>query len=558
MRLTSVYVSENNYPMAKQLAIEANQIAIRSKNSDLIIQSNTRLGFVYRELNMYDSAFTYLFKNVELAESKKDEKLEADAYTNVGALFLRMKNYNKADFYYSKALKLKEGTKDARAIAEIYSKLGTINVAQKKYDEALTYLSKAEKLIEGLKEPMMLANIYGNLGRIHLDKDDPDKAIAYFEKTEKLGKQFNSDQILTRCYSFLSRAYLDKYKKDQSSSSLNKAQYYGEENYKIVDRVEDDNAKCVAAGSLYNIHKLKGNAKEALKYHEIYTTLNDTLTQSENNKYVADINFKYETDKQDRIIKQINLDREKKELELEVEKQRSRNNMYIALFIIVTVVLGGGLFFNSYKQKQQRALIQLENEKLISDINFLKAQVDPHTIFNTINTIHGQLAVDVKSGRDNLVKFSELMHYQLYECNDKLVDVEKEIQHLEKYIDLQKLRRSGKIELECSIDPNLKELFVAPLLFIPLVENAFKYVSNNTSGNYFIKIDLTRNDNKIRFTCTNSCLKKSDQPQIKRKSGGIGLDNLKKRLNATYNDKHTLVIAHGEETFTTELEIYVD
>ncbi|MBK6523991.1 MAG: histidine kinase [Sphingobacteriaceae bacterium] len=177
---------------------------------------------------------------------------------------------------------------------------------------------------------------------------------------------------------------------------------------------------------------------------------------------VADINFKYETDKQARVIKQINLDREKKELELEFEKQRSRNNFYIASFIIIIVLLGGGLFFNSFKQKQKQARIQLENEKLMADINFLKAQVDPHTIFNTINTIHGQLAVDVKSGRDNLVKFSELMHYQLYECNDKFVDVEKEIQHLEKYVDLQKLRRSGKIELECYIDPSLKEMFVAP------------------------------------------------------------------------------------------------
>ncbi|MBK7310702.1 MAG: histidine kinase [Sphingobacteriaceae bacterium] len=194
----------------------------------------------------------------------------------------------------------------------------------------------------------------------------------------------------------------------------------------------------------------------------------------------------------------------------------------------------------------------------MADINFLKAQVDPHTIFNTINTIHGQLAVDVKSGRDNLVKFSELMHYQLYECNDKFVDVEKEIQHLEKYVDLQKLRRSGKIELECYIDPSLKEMFVAPLLFIPLVENAFKYVSNSNSGKYFIKIDLTRKENTIKFRCENSYTKKSEDAQLKRKSGGIGLDNLKKRLNATYNDRYKLVIDKGTEIFKAELEIYVD
>lgn len=409
IKLIILYTAQNNYQSAKTHAIEASKLASKINDPELIIQANGRLGAIYRELNQYDSSFTCLFKNVEIAESKKDDQRSSEAYVSVGALFLRMKNYNKADFYYNKALKIKEGTKDVRTIAKIYSKLATVQVAQKKYDEASVYLNKAEKLIEGIKEPMMLANVYGNLGRIHLEMGDFDKAILYLEKIERLGIKFNSDQILTRCYSFLSRAYIDKFKIDQKTATLSQALNYAEMNYKIADRIEDDNAKCVAAGSLYNIHKLKGNAKEALKYHEVYTDLNDTLTQLDNNRYVADINFKYETEKQ--LIKQISIDKEMSTLALEGEKQTSRNNIYVAVVIILIVLLGGRLFFNANKQKQKRALIQLENEKLIVDLNFLKAQVDPHTIFNTINTIHGQLGIDVKSGRDNLVKFSELMHY---------------------------------------------------------------------------------------------------------------------------------------------------
>lgn len=556
LRLANHYAYKNDYLSAKTHAKEANRLAVKINNTNLIVQSNVRLGAVYREMNQYDSAFIFLFKNVEMAEIKKDDQRSSEAYLGVGALFLRMKNYNKADFYYSKALKIKEGTQDKKTIAEIYSKLGTIQVAQKKYDNALAYLNKAEKLIVDLKEPMMLANIYGNLGRINMEKGDVDKAIFFLEKTETLGREFKSDQILTRSYSFLSKAYIEKYAKENRSMLLTKALHYAELNFKIAEKIEDDNAKCVAAGSLFNIYKLKGNYADALKYHEIYTALNDTLTQLDNNRYVADINFKYENEKQERLIKQINSDREVKALALEVERQTSRNHIYIAAFIILVVLLGGGLFFNVYKQKQKRALIQLEKEKLVADLNFLKAQVDPHTIFNTINTIHGQLGVDVKSGKENLIKFSELLHYQLYECNDKYVDIEKEIQHLVKYIELQKLRKSGRMELEFNLGDGLKQVFVAPLLFVPLVENAFKYANTNLQGKYFIKIDLYRNGNTIEFNCLNSHTKKSEEQKTK-KGGGIGLDNLRKRLDAVYKSKYSLTINQDQDTFETSLRIHV-
>ena len=556
MKLVFFYISKNNYTNAKMHAVEANKLASKINNTELIVQSNAKLGGIYRELNQYDSAFTYLFKNIKISESKNNNQQSSEAYTIVGALFLRMKNYNKAEFYYKKTLKIKEGSQDKKTIAEVYSKLATVKVAQKKYDEAVEYLVKAEKLIEGLKEPIMLANVYGNLGRISLEKGDFDKAILFLEKTEKLGFELNSNQILTRCYSFLSKVYLDKFNLDHKSTTINKALYYAERNYNIVDQIEDDNAKCVAAGSLYNIHKLTGNSKEALKYHEIYTALNDTLTQLDNNRYVADINFKYETEKQERRINKINTEKEMSTLALEVEKQTSRNNIYVSLVIGLIVILGGGLLFINYKQKQKQAFIQLENEKLTADLNFLKAQVDPHTIFNTINTIHGQLGIDVKSGRENLVKFSELMHYQLYECGDKYVDIEKEIQHLSKYVELQKLRKSGRMELKFNLDAELNQVFIAPLLFIPLVENAFKYANTNSEGKYFIHIDLHKSGNTIKFTCVNSYTKKQEE-QKPKKGGGIGLDNLKKRLEALYKNKYTLTIHPTDTTFNTILEIHV-
>ena len=136
------------------------------------------------------------------------------------------------------------------------------------------------------------------------------------------------------------------------------------------------------------------------------------------------------------------------------------------------------------------------------------------------------------------------------------MDIENEIQHLSKYIELQKLRKSGRMELEFNLDKGLRQVFVAPLLFIPLLENAFKYANTNSQSKYFIKINLHKVNDTIKFTCVNSHTKKPAE-QKSRKGGGIGLDNLKKRLEAVYKNKYTLTINHDSDTFHTTLEIHV-
>ncbi len=554
-RLANLFINQNNYTEAKKYAARALILGEKLKRPDYIISANNRLGGIYREMNLYDSAFSCLFKNVKLAESLGNNELSASAYTNLGALYIRMKNYNKAEFYYKKALSIKEKTDQHEVIADINTKLATIYIAQKKYNEAISHLLVSEKLITGLnKEIPTLSNIYGNLGRINMEKGNIDTAIIYFEKTESLGLKIASDQILTRSYYFLSNAYMNKYDRDNKSATLNKALHYAEKLYKLAERFEDDNAKCAAALVLYKAHKLKGNPKEALIYHEIYIKINDTLTQLENSKYIADINFKYETEKQERIIHEIKLEKQMKELELEIEKQRSRNKSIIFLLTSFTLIGLTFLFFYTNKQKQKRKLITLENEKLSAELNFLKAQIDPHTIFNTINTIHGQLTIDVEKGRENLVKFSEILHYQLYDCNEKTVEIEKEIDYLKKYIELQKLRRSKKMELEFSIDENMKDFRIAPLLFVPLVENAFKHASTDSAGKYYIKISLHAANNMVNFNCSNS---HSNQSGKNIRSGGIGLENLKKRLERLYKNRYSLNINKTENYFTTELQIHV-
>ncbi|SEW39975.1 Histidine kinase [Chitinophaga sp. YR573] len=194
---------------------------------------------------------------------------------------------------------------------------------------------------------------------------------------------------------------------------------------------------------------------------------------------------------------------------------------------------------------------RLQLEKVVSDqlqaeLKFLKSQLHPHFIFNALNTIYFQMDEDVSAAKRSVERFSELLRYQLYD-QEQTVPVRREIQYLESFISLQKVRASEKLSLKVEFDSLLNDQQVYPLLFFPLVENAFKYVG----GDYKICIKTLLQDDHIVFQIKNDI---PDSIPLER-VGGIGLENLRRRLELLYRDKHTFNINKTDKDFTVELII---
>lgn len=183
-------------------------------------------------------------------------------------------------------------------------------------------------------------------------------------------------------------------------------------------------------------------------------------------------------------------------------------------------------------------------DQLQAELKFLKAQLHPHFIFNALNTIYFQMDEDVAAAKKSVEQFSELLRYQLYD-QQQTVPVSHEIQYLESFIKLQQVRASEKLSLKVEFDPQLNGQQIYPLLFFPLVENAFKYVG----GDYKISIHTQVEQDNILFNIQNSI-----PAHITRKTG-IGLENLKRRLELLYSDKHSLNIISTEQYFRVELQI---
>lgn len=192
-------------------------------------------------------------------------------------------------------------------------------------------------------------------------------------------------------------------------------------------------------------------------------------------------------------------------------------------------------------------LEKVTNEHLQTELKFLKSQYHPHFLFNALNTIYFQMDEDVQGAKKSIEKFSELLRYQLYDQQQQ-VPVSSELEYLQNFIDLQKVRSSDKLKLKVDLDKNLNGQMIYPLLFLPLAENAFKFIG----GDYNMLISAAVKNNRIIFTVENS-VPEFETPAAKK--GGIGLENLKRRLDLLYPNKHTFSTYKENNTFTAELTL---
>jgi two-component system, LytTR family, sensor kinase len=200
------------------------------------------------------------------------------------------------------------------------------------------------------------------------------------------------------------------------------------------------------------------------------------------------------------------------------------------------------------KRRQQL----LEKEKLESELRFLKYQFNPHFLFNTINSIFFLIHKNPKMASASLAKFSELLRYQLYECNDKQISLDREITYLENFIQLEKLRQNDNIEVSLQVPvQQTGHLAIAPFVLMTFVENAFKHVSQHSDRPNRIDIDLQVRDQQLQFSISNSSAVNATRDVIHY--GGIGLSNVQRRLDLLYSGQYTLDIQRDANSFTVHL-----
>ena len=225
-------------------------------------------------------------------------------------------------------------------------------------------------------------------------------------------------------------------------------------------------------------------------------------------------------------------------------------NSFINIFIWVLALVAGKLIYDRIRFQQY--VQHMEKEKSKTELDFLKAQFNPHFLFNSINSIYGHIDKQNASARNMLLTFSEMLRYQLYECNTESIPIEKELNYIKNYSKLQQSRKEENLVVRLKAGDNIKGFTIAPLLFIAFIENSFKYVGENENGENRVEIELQKLSDSLLFRVFNT--KDNMRPStIEHK--GIGIANVKRRLDLLYHGKHKLNIDDRETSHEVILKL---
>jgi len=221
------------------------------------------------------------------------------------------------------------------------------------------------------------------------------------------------------------------------------------------------------------------------------------------------------------------------------------NFLYAIWFIIISSLL---YFTQKWTDHRQQAK-NIKVAALQTELKYLRSQLNPHFLFNGLNTIYGNIDMSNQVARNILLQFSDLLRYNLYEADTDSIELGKEAEHLQNYVDLQRARSDSNLKIDLEIQVADKDLKVAPLLFMAFVENAFKYSPRDNKQANLITIRLQQTRRQLLFECRNACKMNAGYRE------GIGLNNASRRLELLYKDRYTLSIKKEDGFFEVKLTI---
>ncbi|TXK76837.1 sensor histidine kinase [Mesonia sp. K4-1] len=223
------------------------------------------------------------------------------------------------------------------------------------------------------------------------------------------------------------------------------------------------------------------------------------------------------------------------------------------LMMAISFVLATLLETFVYVQRKEKGIALAKAELNEAELKFLKMQINPHFLFNALNNIYALSVTNSEKTQEGISTLSQMLRYVLYDCERPKVPLQKELEYISHFIELFKLKSSKDFNINFTQEIENDSIMVAPMLFVPFIENAFKHSGIEKGGESFVNISLKSSSNSIDFKVENSL---PTEPLITDEHGGIGLQNVKKRLEILYSEKHQLSI-ENKNTFKVILKVNI-
>ncbi len=494
-------------------------------------------GIIFSEQSNYTKALHFYLKSVKIYEALNDQARCATIYNNIGIIFKSQSSDFKALEYFVKAQKIKEKLNDP-TISITITNIANCYLKQKNYDKAFDYYIQAKKWFDKFPNPRGLGEWYNNFGLLFKETNNHTKAIENWNLAIATFKSIDDKFGVADTYLHLGQLYLEQ---NQSAKAIEMAKTA----LQLSTELGVLEQQMLSQKLLSDCYSKQNNASLALLHYKLYNTAKDSLVNEENTRKSVEAEMNFEFEKREAIHKK---ELENKELLLKEESKRSKLQLFFALLFGVLLFSVGFLI---YSRIQLKKTLVLQKELAEYEQKALHLQMNPHFVFNCLGSISSFI---VNNGNESaikyLAKFSKLMRLTLEYSKESLIPIDKEIEGLQNYLELEQLRFNNKFSFSINKSKAIEDdMAIPPLLLQPFVENAIihgvipKKELGTIAIHFYIEKEhlvCTVEDNGIGFQ--QSQLNKEKTVVIHK---SMALDITKKRLQmieSTTNQKADFTI----------------
>lgn len=541
---------------------------------EIELYSKLKQGVLLRDKAYYQEALKINADVLKAAKKNHNLEFEIVALNMQGVVYRRLDSIRLATNYHQKALELAENRKHKnetilRNIAISCNSIGNIYLTLDQFDLAKEKFEKALVIEKKIGNNLGLAINHQNIGGIYEKKNELDKALAAYYLSLKYNEIINSDVGKLICYNSLGQVFLKQnkinkaeyYLKDVISSSLKtEDDFYISSSYLNVgwlnlkksnfNLAKEHLLKCIKIAKekklqsilidaykiLSQIEEKEGNNQQALTYYKNYQKVKEDIINEKNLKYINELNTKYNTQKRQAELKFL-------KQENNFVKERLKNTYLNYFVVILLALLVIGIIYIYQRQKQ----LTSEKKLLLIEQKMFRAQLNPHFIFNALNSIKSYI---IKNEKDKAVyylnKFSKLFNVILSGINEREVTLAEELKIIEIYIKLENIRFDNSIQFSLTIDNDiqLQQIKIPSLLLQPYVENAIWHGLNSMKGEKKLMINVSKSNEKIVITIQDNGIGIVKAQELKKQRAtnreSFGLKLTKERLQSYYNNTYTL------------------
>jgi tetratricopeptide (TPR) repeat protein len=512
------------FTKAQELLEVLLQTADSNKNSirDELAMAYGSIGIVCSEQNNYAKALEYYFKALKLYEAVKNETVMGIAYNNIGIVYETQKEYKKALEYLQKSLWLQKKNNSPDVPVTI-TNIGKIHLALNEDDRALKAFTEARSGFEKHHDVRGEGELHNNMGNYYRKVKNAREAEAHYRRAlqlfESTGEKFGASASLF----YLGELFAQQHKNSESIGFLEKSSAMAQE-IEVPEQVKDSEK------ALSDLYEKMGNAPLALTHYKKYSDARESINTEENIKAMVREEMNYAFEQKQALQK---LENEKKQL---VYTEAAKRQQQMMVFAVLFILLACGIVFLIYNRLQLKKRLTLQRDLAEYEQKALHLQMNPHFVFNCLGSISSFI---VQNGTDSaikyLAKFSKLMRLTLEYSKESLIPIDREIESLQNYLELEQLRFNQSFTFSITKDPAIEDdMALPPLLLQPFVENAIIHgiVPKKQAG--VITIDFSLTNNQLVCTITDNGIGINKSRSIKERSvtvhKSLALEITRKRL----------------------------